>query len=304
MFVFGCPVTEPELYERHAERGIRRAAEPDSVVLAQATPRSPAHVYNLLLDQAARFENLEALILLNEEAEILDPGFCATVRSMLSRPGIAVIGCAGATGVRSMAWWDGAATWVSSKYRSREFGGAELPGLLPDGWNEEPRRPDATPVEVDAVDGVLMVISAWAVRNLRFDESLGPRYGYDYDFCMQARGAGRKVVIADLRVAHYFPLGVVKEPEIWIEAHIRAAEKWGPEAAGWKQRARRAEGEAAAARLLSASKMYECQALTWAQRRELESATDNLSWRITAPLRRLNALRREARARRPDPTRP
>jgi hypothetical protein len=297
MFVFGCPVTEPELYELHAEHGIRRAAEPDSVILAQAAPRSPAHVYNVLLDQAARLEGLEALILIHEEAEILDPDFCATVRSVLSDPAVAVIGCAGGVGLRGMAWWDGAPTYVASRYRSREFGRAELPGLLPDGWNPPPRRPDA-PTEVQAVDGVLMVISAWAVRNVRFDESLGPRYGFDYDFCMQVRAAGRRVVVANLQLGHYYPLGVIKDPDAWMEAHVRAAEKWDPEPGDWKAHARQAEGEAAAARLLSASKMYECQALAWAQEREFTEATDNLSWRLTAPLRKLMALSREARAQR------
>lgn len=296
MFVFGCPVTEPELYELHAEPGIRRAAEPDSVILPQAAPRSPAHVYNVLLDQAARFDGLEALILIHEEAEIVDRDFCGKLRSALRDPLIALVGCAGGTGLRGMAWWDATATWASSRYRSREFGGAELPGLLGDGWNPEPRRPGESPVEVEAIDGSLMVISAWAVRNLRFDESLGPRYGYDYDLCMQARAAGRKVVVANLKFRHYFPLGVIKDPDTWMEAHMRAAEKWDhPETEEWKSRARRAEGEAAAARLLSASKMYECQALSWAHERELNAATDNLSWRLTAPLRRLAALSRAAR---------
>ena len=45
-----------------------------------------------------------------------------------------------------------------------------------------------------------MVLSPWAVRELRFDESLGKLHGYDFDICMQARAAGKKVVTADFRV--------------------------------------------------------------------------------------------------------
>ena len=41
-----------------------------------------------------------------------------------------------------------------------------------------------------------MVLSPWAVRELRFDESLGKLHGYDFDICMQARAAGKKVVDA------------------------------------------------------------------------------------------------------------
>ena len=32
------------------------------------------------------------------------------------------------------------------------------------------------------------------MRNVRFDESLGALHGYDFDFCLQVREAGRKVV--------------------------------------------------------------------------------------------------------------
>ena len=86
---------------------------------------------------------------------------------------------------------------------------------------------------------------------------------------------------------------------------MRAAEKWdgrmpnGVEAEpDWKLRARRAEAEAATARLLSASKMYEIQALTWEHERQLEAATDSLSWRITAPLREMSTAYRTVRERR------
>ena len=117
-------------------------------------------------------------------------------------------------------------------------------------------------------------------------------------------------MIEDLKVAHYFPLGVLEDPDTWREAHIRACEKWDgrmPGAAGtepdrklrparteadWKRRARRAEAEAATARLLSASKMYEIQALEWEQQRQLAAATHSVSWRITQPLRQINARRR------------
>ena len=48
------------------------------------------------------------------------------------------------------------------------------------------------PGEVDSIDGFVMVLSLWAVRNLRFDESLGKLHGYDFDICMQAKAATRR----------------------------------------------------------------------------------------------------------------
>ena len=53
----------------------------------------------------------------------------------------------------------------------------------------------------------------WAVRNIRFDEELGTFHGYDLDFCLQVREAGRKVVTADFRAIHHRPLEMVPDPE-------------------------------------------------------------------------------------------
>jgi hypothetical protein len=301
MFVFGCAITEPEHYRRYGEPGIRRAAEADSVVFAEAAPRSLARVHNLILDQAAALSELEGVVLVRERAELLDPSFCERARELLADPEVAIVGCAGASGVRSIAWWESERARTSSVYRSEELGG-DYPGLIADGW-EAPASNGRIAAAgfggpVDCVDGVLMVLSPWAVRTLRFDESLGPHYGYDYDLCLQARAGGRTVLLAELALAHAYPLGVVDDPEVWIEAYTKAAEKWETgdgSAVDWRARARRAEGTAAAARLLSASKMYEIQALEWTHERELAAATASFSWKLTAPLRKASLLAQEAR---------
>jgi Glycosyltransferase like family len=304
MIAFGCSITDPGLYERYAKVGIRRAAEERSVVFAEAAPRSIVRTSNLILDEAAALGDLEALVLVHQEAEILDADFCRKVRDALRDPDVAVVGCAGAIGVRSIAWWEGTVTWASSMYRSDELG-TKFTDWISDGWERNGGPVPQRTGEVDTVDGVVLVLSPWAVRNVRFDESLGPQYGFDFDFCLQVRTAGRKVATADLRVAHPFPLGVVREPETWMEAHMKAAEKWDGRMpngvvveSDWRRRARRAEGEAAAARLLSATKMYEIQALAWDQERQLEAATSSLSWRVTKPLRKLGALRASGLLRR------
>ena len=96
----------------------------------------------------------------------------------------------------------------------------------------------------------MLALSPWAVRNIRFDESLGQFHGYDLDFCLQVREAGRKVVTADFRAVHHRALELVRDPEKWIEAHMRVAEKWDERigAGDWHERARRAEAEATLAR--------------------------------------------------------
>ena len=149
-----------------------------------------------------------------------------------------------------------------------------------------------------------MVFSPWAVRNLRCDESIGLLHGYDFDLCRQARAAGRRVLCADLPVAHHHSLDLVTEIEIWVSAHMRAAEPFDDAAPGpgapdeaWRERARRAEAAAAAARLLAASKLLQADASSRAFERELDRVRMTRSWRMTESLRRGNALARRGRAR-------
>ena len=52
------------------------AAEPDSEILANAASGSIFRSYNLLLDMAAERDDLEALVLAHQDAEIQDPDFC------------------------------------------------------------------------------------------------------------------------------------------------------------------------------------------------------------------------------------
>ena len=117
------------------------------------------------------------------------------------------------------------------------------------------------------VDGFLLVLSPWAVRNLRFDESLGELHGYDVDFCLQARAAGSKVVTAEFRAIHNHSLELVSDPEGWVEAHIAIAEKWDGKIPGatvrrqdWRAIARRASAEAEAARAAAVSKQLQYEA--------------------------------------------
>jgi len=295
VIAYGCSILMPDLYRRAAEPGIRRAAEPDSVLLANAATGSVARSLNLLLDQAARLPDLEALVLLHQDAELLDIDVASRVRGALSDPDVAIVGCVGARGVRDIAWWDGTVTWNSAAYHHAELGGGQI---------TSPPVADPAPGEVDVVYGVVMALSPWAVTHLRFDESVGMLHGYDFDLCRQARAAGRRVLAADLRVAHHHSLDLVSEIEVWVGAHMRAAELWDEQGPGpdspdeaWRPRARAAEAAAGAARLLAASKLLHADASAQRDERELDSIRSSLSWRMTEPLRRANALRRRLRAR-------
>jgi Glycosyltransferase like family len=322
MIAFGCSITSGDLYERYAERGIRLAAEASSELLPFASATSIFRTYNLILDRAAELDDLEALVLLHQDAEIIDRDFCEKVRRALADPTVAIVGCAGAVGVRSIAWWEGSVTWASFTHRYEELGGGEIPALA---WKADEIPSYATTGEVDAIDGFVMALSPWAVKELRFDESLGQAlHGYDLDFCLQARAAGHKVVTEDFRVIHHHSLELIGDLASWIEAHMKVAEKWdgrlpdvGTGPGDWKQRARRAEAEASAARTLAAAadllreagisqlerrvaeherdleKRY--QRLAGQQREALREYSASRSWRITSPFRALGRLIRRRR---------
>ncbi len=306
MIAFGCSITSPETYDRCAGPGIELAAEPGSAVFADAAAGSLFRTYNLILERAAAHDDLEALVLVHQDAEIVDPQFAAKVRATLQDPEVGVAGCVGAVGVRSIAWWEGSLTWASAVYRYGELGADEVSPLARNGDAAH-----ATTGEVDTLVGIMLVLSPWTVRNLRFDETLGRLHGYDFDLCQQVRAAGRKVVTADFEVVHHHALQLVAEPEPWAVAHARVAEKWEgrlpgaagdpatvPATADWRARARRAEAESAAARLLAASRLLQAQARAQYQDERLRAIAASASWRITEPLRKLNAARTGRRAAR------
>jgi Glycosyltransferase like family len=294
MIAFGVAVGEVEPYSRYCHRGIQLAAEPDSEVFRFAAVGSLARSYNLLLEAAAAYDDLEGLVIVHPYAEIVDPDFCAKVRQALSDPEVGVVGCVGATGVRSIAWWEGSVRSAPVIQRYTEHGGGEVPAYS---W----AHPEMTPGDVEAVDAFLLVLSPWAVRTVRFDEELVLGHGSDVDYCLEVRAAGRKVAVADLRVIHHRTLDLINDLEIWIEAHIQLAEKWesripGAEMNGidWKQRARRAEAEREAARAIAHSNYLASDARVLELERAWKEMSATLSWRITEPLRLANRWRRAA----------
>jgi hypothetical protein len=296
MIAFGVAVTNPDIYQQYAERGINLVREPDTSLYPMVGSGSLFRNYNLILELASKHEDLEALVLVHQDAEIVDPDFCAKLRSALRDPEVGVVGCVGAVGVRSIAWWEGSATWGSFIHRYQELGGGDLPAFA---WDNDDLHPSAWLGEVDTVDGFVLGLSPWTVRNVRFDESLGRLHGYDYDYCLQVRAAGRKVTTADFKAIHHHSLDLVSEPDTWMEAHMRVADKWDgrmphvAEAPGdWKQRARRAEAEASVNMALAVSNQLKGDARVLQLRREIDVMQTSIGWRITEPLRRLNYWRR------------
>ena len=305
MIAFGCSITAPDVYRRCAERGVQLVAEPDSQIIANAAAGSLFRSYNLIIDIATKHDDLEALVLVHQDAEIVDRDFCKKLRGALVDPTVGVVGCVGAIDVRNIAWWEGSVTWASFTHRYEDFGGGEIPSLT---WLADDLPGYARTGEVDTLDGFVLALSPWAARNLRFDEGLGSQiHGYDLDFCLQVREAGRKVITADFKVVHHHSLELVDDADVWVRAHMKIAEKWegrmpgiglpnwGAAAEDWKQRARQAEAEAGATRLERVSEKLKAEARERQLRAELDEILNSTSWRLTEPLRRVARVLRGRR---------
>ena len=305
MIAFACSITKPDQFRRCAEPGIRRAAEADSVRFELPAVGSIARSYNALLDRAAERDDLEALVLLHQDAEIVDADLCAKVRAALADPDVAVVGCAGARDVRSIAWWEGSVTLASFINRYEDHGGGDL---LSFSWTWEDAPPWAQTGEVETLDGFVLALAPWAVRSIRFDESLSRFHGYDLDYCLQVRVAGRKVVTADFRAVHHREIEMLPDPEEWIEAHINVAEKWdgrmpgiGTAPGSWRERALRAEAERDAAAAEAHTQVLELEARARELERGLAETRESLSWRLSAPLRWVGRSRTPAGRRTREP---
>ena len=209
MIAFAVCVGSEDKYRRYAAPGIRLACEPDAVVAEVTTTESIFTAYNEVLEALAPRDDLAALVLLHEDTEIVDRDFCHKIRRRLSEPDVAVVGAIGARGVTGLAWWEG-----------KGFGRAiETRGVVDFGGGSH---------DVDSVDGLLMALSPWAVRELRFDERRFTGFhGYDADLCFQARAAGRRVVVEDLALVHHTK-GGYGDAEAFRRCDSAFRAKWFP----------------------------------------------------------------------------
>lgn len=208
MIAFGVCIGSWEKYERCTRDALQRHADPDSPVAESSDNVSIHTAYNEMLDTFAERPDLEALVLLHDDVELRDETFTRKVREALADPDVAVLGVIGARGVTGLEWWEGEGVGRCSETR----------GVIDFGS----RTGDA-----DAVDGLLLVLSAWAVRNLRFDsDTFTGFHAYDMDIAFQARKAGKKVKVIDVDLHHHTRGGYGDEIGFRL-ADAAFRHKWG-----------------------------------------------------------------------------
>ena len=177
-------------------------------VLAISEQSSIGIAYNKILD-AFEHERLEALVLLHDDLEIVDPNAEDKIRAVMQDPNVALVGVAGGRDVWSLAWWD--ADTVGHQYIDE---GRLLKFTSPTG-------------DVQSLEGSFMAFSPWAIQHLRFDTRFTGFHGYD-DIGMVAVNAGRRVVVADIDTHHHTQLGFKskRSGELWREADHLFRSKW------------------------------------------------------------------------------
>ena len=225
MIAFGAAIASEEKWERYALKGIKRVAGDDPKLILRREVDCLFAAYNEIMREAARDPRIETLILIHEDAEIRDDRFEEKLRWALGDPEVAIVGTIGAVGVQGIDWWQHEYGIGSSilepidpaiLYETPLLKGSELSGAGGFG-------------DVDMVDGYLMAMSRWAIKELRFDEvEVGPGFhGYDADICFQARERGRRVFVAELSVAHHRnSVSPTPYREDWLQAQVAFRSKW------------------------------------------------------------------------------
>lgn len=207
MLAFGVCIGSEEKYRAYAQQGLRRCAAPGAPIAECRESTSIFAAYNEILDAFANTADLEGLALLHEDVELRDPLFEEKVRLALADEEVAVVGVIGARSVSSLAWWEG-------EGRGRC---AERRGLIDFGGGSH---------DVDTLDGLLLVLSPWAVRTLRFDDvTFRGFHGYDADICFQARAAHRRVRVVDVDLFHHTK-GGYGDVEAYRAADAAFKAKW------------------------------------------------------------------------------
>lgn len=208
MIAYGICIGSEEKFQSIARRGLAACADPGAAIAESRENRSIFEAYNEILEHFSADPAMEALVLMHEDVELRDLRFEEKLRELFAADAqIAVAGVIGGRHVTSLAWWEGEGRGRCLETRGRiDFGG----GIEP----------------VDSVDGLLLALSPWAVRNLRLDElTYHGFHGYDVDFCFQARAAGRKVVTIDLDLVHHTK-GGYGDPSAFQRADIAFRRKW------------------------------------------------------------------------------
>ena len=142
--------------------------------------------YNEIMRRIAKGSDVDGLVLLHDDVELLAP-LSSDVRQLAADPRVGVIGVIGGKGHPGMVWWDGDRR---GRVKDNQYGVLDYSRSMAD---------------VDTVDGLLMILTPAALKEVSFDVKTykDSFHGYDSDICAQARAQGLRVVVADIPLMHH-----------------------------------------------------------------------------------------------------
>ncbi len=217
MIVFGTCVGFPDRLQKIAVPGVLFSMNGEGY--RYLTPRSNGHnifpVMQGIIEEARRQDDVEALVLMHDDLEIRDLHFAQKIREIFaSDPDVAIIGCIGTSGpFSSLNWWEG----------ERKRGHIVDNGLGLHDWGFG----GDNACEVDTVDGMLLILSPWAVQHLTLAGcGYDGLHGYAEELCAQARHEGKGVIVTPLEVHHHSKGGVTGDRSSYDRAGENFQKRW------------------------------------------------------------------------------
>jgi hypothetical protein len=181
---------------------------PGALVLERRHQASIYQAYNSMMDEATAMTCLEGLVLVHDDVVFRDGGAEATVRAALVDNVVGLVGAVGGRGQRELSWWTSADRVGHVQHATH------------DDWFS------SGVAEADVVDGLMMAVSPWVVKNIRFDGRGYPGFhGYDGELCSLVRQHGKKVVVADFDIYHDCKPGPWGSPE-YGQALLEWRRRW------------------------------------------------------------------------------
>ncbi len=211
-------------------------------------------------------------MLVHPHTEIVDPRFCPPrCETCCVIPMSAVVGCAGATGVRSIAWWEGQVTAAPSVQQYGEYGGGELPAFS---WTEQApppcrgrdhRRPVAGAVAVGGAQPPLRrgaacsTTASTSTSAFRSGRPAAGSWSRTSEPCFTARSSWSGTWTCGSR-----------RTSGWPRSGTACSTPEPADEEAWKRRARHAEADREAARAIAFSKSLKLDARVLELEREFE----------------------------------
>jgi hypothetical protein len=180
-------------------------------VIAMSGQTSIAAAYRAIAS-VAEVRGAEALILLHDDLELLDPQAEEKILGAI-RSGSDLVGMAGGGSAAGIGWWAQSPVGATR---------CDDPGSPVVDFGQRSG-------DVETLDGALLAMSSWAVRHTYFDTRYPGFHGYDADISAQVRRGRRRVSVIDIDTHHHTRLGFksAESEADWWTADAIFREKWG-----------------------------------------------------------------------------